>query len=185
VRFLKSSWDVAAGRQVNSHWRFQRRSSSTFTPTLNMQESRSSEAVATLYRSTGRGVASQKIGIFISTTVRTSHLAPCALIFTIGTHMQSCRKYRPKWPNNNNHEVDTCDYWMIISTGTEKRTYVVIIIINITANVGVNMNGQKQFLLKNKGHWHLSLFTIKQTPVRASCKPIFCTSLFESNALPN
>jgi len=54
--FLKVVWDVAVGRQVNSHWRFQRRSASTFIPTLNMQEPRSSETVATLYRSTSPGI---------------------------------------------------------------------------------------------------------------------------------
>jgi hypothetical protein len=55
--FLKVLWDVAAGRQVNSHWYFKRRSASTFIPTLNMQELRSSKTVATLYRSMRHGIS--------------------------------------------------------------------------------------------------------------------------------
>ena len=126
------------------------------------------------------GMASHKTAIFISTTVRTSYLALRDSVFTIGTHMRSCRKYMPKWPNNNNHEVDIRDYWMIISAGIEKRTTVVIIIISIIANVGVIINRQKHFLLKILDTDLSVCFTIKQTPVLAAWKQIFRTNLFES-----
>jgi hypothetical protein len=138
---LKVLWNVAAGRQVNSH----RLSKGEFPPpSFRPWICRNHVLPKHWQLFTGpRGVASQETGIFISTTVRTSYFALCVLIFTIGTDMRSCRKYSPKWPNNNSHEVDICDYWMIISTGTENWTSVVIIIINIIRNVVVNINRQQ------------------------------------------
>jgi hypothetical protein len=133
--FLKILWDVAAGRLSKGE---------VPPPSFRPWRCRYHVLPKHWQLFTGpRGVVSQKTGIFISTTVRTSYFALCVLIFTIGTDMRSCRKYRSKWPNNNSHEVDICDYWMIIGTGTEKRTSVVIIIINIIPNVVVNISRQK------------------------------------------